>query len=136
MKFIIELSAQEAAIAEERNIFEDLALIEKKAAGKDMKQVAEAPAPMPVDPTVPVQDPQDPQQQPQPAEVPVSVVPTEVAAYTQNDLALAASGLMDAGKQADLLGLLQKFGVPSLVDLKTEQYGAFAADLRTLGAKI
>lgn len=133
MKFIIELSAQEAAIAEERNMFEDLALIEKKAAGEDMKQVAEAPAPMPVDPTVPVQDPQ---QQPQPAEVPVSVVPTEVAAYTQNDLALAASDLMDAGKQADLLELLQKYGVQSLVDLKQEQYGAFAADLRTLGAKI
>ena len=131
MKFIIELSAQEAAIAEERNIFEDLALIEKKAAGEDMKQAAEVPAPMPVDPTVPVQDPQ-----PQPAEVPVSVVPTEITAYTQNDLALAASGLMDAGKQADLLGLLQKYGVQSLVELKQEQYGAFAAYLRTLGAKI
>lgn len=131
MKFIIELSAQEAAIAEERNIFEDLALIEKKTAGENMGQAAEAPAPMPVDPTVPVQDPQ-----PQPAEVPVSVVPTEVAAYTQNDLALAASGLMDAGKQADLLGLLQKYGVQSLVELKQEQYGAFAADLRTLGVKI
>lgn len=130
MKFIIELSAQEAAIAEERNIFEDLALIEKKA-GEGTEPAIEAPASMPVEPTVPVQNPQ-----PQPAELPVSAVPTEAATYTQNDLALAASALMDAGKQTELLGLLQKYGVQSLVELKQEQYGAFATDLRSLGAKI
>lgn len=71
-----------------------------------------------------------------PAPAPVPTVPTTAQAYTQDQLALAASGLMDAGKLADLQKLLASFNVASLVQLPKEQYGAFATKLREMGAKI
>lgn len=64
--------------------------------------------------------------------VPVAATPT----YTQNQLALAAGGLMDAGLGDALRALLATFNVPSLVQLPKEQYGAFATELRKMGAKI
>lgn len=134
MKFVIEMTAQEAAKAEEGKLIGAIAALsidkaDKPAPGLEKKPEAVA---MPEVAPVPVQS-----SQPQAAATPlVGTVPTEAASYTQNDLALAASQLMDAGKQPELLGLLQKFGVPSLVDLKTEQYGAFATELRNMGAKI
>ena len=71
-----------------------------------------------------------------PAPAPVPTVPTTAQTYTQDQLALAASGLMDAGKLADLQQLLASFNVASLVQLPKEQYGAFATKLREMGAKI
>ncbi len=78
----------------------------------------------------PVQTPPVPAQQAQPA------VPTTAPAYTQEDLAGAAMALMDAGRQPELQALLQSFGVDSLPALVPEQYGAFATQLRTMGAPI
>ncbi len=71
-----------------------------------------------------------------PAPAPVPTVPTTAQTYTQDQLALAASGLMDAGKLAELQQLLAAFNVPSLVQLPKDQYGAFATKLREMGAKI
>ena len=71
-----------------------------------------------------------------PAPAPVPTVPTTAQTYTQDQLALAASGLVDAGKIADLRKLLAAFNVPSLVEVPKDQYGAFATKLRELGAKI
>lgn len=65
-----------------------------------------------------------------------TAVPTTSVSYTPDDLAKAAMSLMDSGRQADLLGLLQQFGVTSLPELKPEQYGPFATALRGLGAQI
>lgn len=90
------------------------------------------PAPVasaPVTPSVPVTSPVTPQ-------VPTGVVPTMAAAYTPDDLARAAMALMDSGRQAELLGLLQQFGVVAIPELKPEQYGAFATALRGMGAQI
>ena len=56
--------------------------------------------------------------------------------YTKEELARAATGLMDAGRQADLLELLGRFNVLSLMALKPEQYGEFAAGLTEMGAKL
>lgn len=92
------------------------------------QDVAAASAPQPVAPTPP---PAAPAPVAQPA-----TVPTTAPAYTQDQLALAASGLMDAGKLPELQALLQQFGVASLVELPKEQYGAFATALRGLGAQI
>ena len=65
------------------------------------------------------------------------VVPTQqTPAYTLEQLAVAATPLMDSGKGDALVALLHQFGVDSLVALPAEQYGAFAADLRGLGAKL
>lgn len=63
-------------------------------------------------------------------------VPTTTISYTHDDLAKAAITLMDAGKQPELLGLLQEFNVQAVPMLKEDQIGAFALKLRELGAKI
>lgn len=63
-------------------------------------------------------------------------VPTSAVTYSIDDLASAASTLMDAGRQNDLIALLGQFGVESLPALGHEQYGAFATALRGMGAKI
>lgn len=97
------------------------------------------PGPMPVQNTPPMQYPTStayvpgaPQQSyPQPA-IPVGNAP----AYTIDQLQIAVGALMDAGKGPQLQGLLQKYQVQRMPDLKPEQYGAFAADLRGLGAQI
>lgn len=68
---------------------------------------------------------------------PAPVAPVAVApAFAMEDLARAASQLMDAGKQQDLLGLLAQFGVQALTQLPTERYGEFATALRQMGAKL
>lgn len=87
--------------------------------------------PQPVAPTVPTQ--QAPVQAPQPSQAPVQ---TQIPTYTQQDLALAATQLMDSGKQQDVLNLIASFGVQALTQLPQEQFGNFATALRTLGAKI
>lgn len=63
-------------------------------------------------------------------------VPTSAPGYKMPELAKAATQLMDAGRQSDLLGLLASFGVQSLMQLPEDQYGVFATKLRELGAKI
>jgi hypothetical protein len=86
----------------------------------------------------------------QPAAVPVSIVqvpgqtpvpqtaavPTASQTYTMEQLAVAATQLVDAGRRSELVSLLQTFGVQALTALPKEQYGAFAAQLRGLVAKI
>lgn len=56
--------------------------------------------------------------------------------YTYEQLQLAGQYLLDAGKLPELQGLLQKYGIRRLPDLPREQYGAYATDLRGLGARI
>lgn len=65
-------------------------------------------------------------------------VPTATVApqYTQDQLAVAATGLVDAGRSAELVSILQQFGAASLMDLPQDQYGAFAVKLREAGARI
>jgi hypothetical protein len=65
-----------------------------------------------------------------------SAVPTTEQAYTMDQLAVAATQLMDAGRQPELVQLLNNFGVQALTALPKEQYGAFATQLRGMGAKI
>lgn len=88
-------------------------------------------APQSVPTTVPTQ--QAPVQAPQPPQAPVQ---TQIPTYTQQDLALAATQLMDSGKQQDVLNLIASFGVQALTQLPQGQFGNFATALRTLGAKI
>jgi hypothetical protein len=63
-------------------------------------------------------------------------VPTSAHSYTMEQLAVAATQLVDAGRRTELVSLLSSFGVQALTALPKEQYGAFATQLRTLGAKI
>ena len=96
-------------------------------------QFQQQPVPSAV-PTAPVQPPV--QQAPVAPPVQQQGVPTSAPTYTMDQLAVAATQLMDAGRQPELLNLLQSFGAPSLMTLPKEQYGAFATQLRGMGANI
>lgn len=109
--------------------------------------VATAPAPAPA-PTVLTTVPQPVAAVAQPvAAVPVMAitsqsfpaqdpVPTQAQTYTMEQLAVAATQLVDAGRRAELVQLLAAFGVQALMVLPKEQYGNFATALRSMGAKI
>lgn len=88
-------------------------------------------------PTAPMQQPvqQAPAQQ-APVAPPQQGVPTSAPTYTMDQLAVAATQLMDAGRQAELINLLQSFNAQSLMALPKEQYGNFATKLREMGARI
>lgn len=66
-------------------------------------------------------------------------MPTSVPApqgYTQDQIAVAMTGLVDQGKMAQITQVLAQFGASSLMQVPTEQYGALATQLRMLGAAI
>jgi len=70
----------------------------------------------------------------QPVQTPITV-PTSEPTYTREDLSRAAMQL-DKGMQAQLMQLIQSFGVASLMELSPEHYGNFATGLRGMGAQI
>lgn len=88
--------------------------------------VTPAPAPAPA----PVQAPVTPA--PAPAPVPVAPAPT----YSRDQIMTAGAALIDASKINELMGLLNSFGVQAVTQLKQDQLGAFATELRKLGAQI
>ena len=63
-------------------------------------------------------------------------VPTSVPQYTFDMIQSACAECMDKGQAQQLQGLLQKFGIRRIPELRSEQYGAFATELRGLGARI
>jgi len=66
-----------------------------------------------------------------------TAVPTETKSYTADELQKAAIALMDKGvSMDDIAALLSKYGVSSLPELTPDKFGAFALDLRQLGADI
>ena len=87
---------------------------------------APTPTAAPTAAPVPVQPPAAP-----PA-VPVAAAP----AYSREQIMTAGAALIDAGKMNELIGLLGAFGVQAVTQLKQEQLGAFATELRKLGAQI
>lgn len=77
-----------------------------------------------------------PAQAPAPTQPPAPAVPTTTQTYTMEQLAVAATQLVDAGRREELVQLLRQFGVEALTQLPKEQYGAFVTALRQMGAKI
>ena len=80
---------------------------------------------------MPTQHPQAPTAQP--SQVPTTAVPSS---YTTDELAVAASQLVNMGKQDRLFEILHGFGVNSLMELPQDKYGAFAGCLKAEGVKI
>ena len=76
-------------------------------------------APAPVAPVAPVQEPA-----------------AAESTITIETLSRAGSGLVMAGRMADVMDLLKQFGVQAITQLKRENYPTFAAGLRALGANI
>lgn len=88
--------------------------------------VAPTPTATPAAAPAPVQPPAAP------PVVPVAAAPT----YNRDQIMTAGAALIDAGKINELMGLLNAFGVQAVTQLKQEQLGAFATELRKLGAQI
>ena len=72
----------------------------------------------------------------QPAPAPVASQPQQTPAPAPAPVMNAGAALMDAGKIEDLMNLLHSFGVQAVMELKPEQLGAFATEMRKLGAAI
>lgn len=68
-----------------------------------------------------------------PVQVPVTESPVQ---YSFDQLAVAASNLCTAGKQAEVLALLSQFGVQAMFDLPRDRYGDMATALRSIGGVI
>ena len=123
-----------------------LGQVEGEKVEKPVQSAVVAPAAAPVAPAVPIQSLPVTPVVPVPTQTPVvqsvptapvqAPVPTTSVTYTPDDLARAAFTLMDSGRQQELIGLLQQFGVNAIPELKPEQYGAFATALRGMGAQI
>lgn len=95
---------------------------------------AAAPTPAAISPvpTAAAVPSQDTAIQPPASPVPVAVAPT----YTLDALARAGATLAQSGKMEEALALLARYGVQTVNQLKPEQYGAFATELRALGAQV
>ena len=65
-----------------------------------------------------------------------TAAPVAAPTYTMDQLSVAATGLVDAGKTDALLAVLGRFGIRAMTQLAPEQYGAFATELRGLGAAL
>ena len=109
-------------------------LLDAPAPAEQLSPVSGAPADIPITPAMPFAMP--PTQQPV-LQTPVpALIPTSAPTYTMEQLAVAATQLVDAGRRTELVSLLASFGVQALTALPKEQYGAFATQLRAMGAKI
>lgn len=70
-----------------------------------------------------------------PATAPATI-PTAAPQYSFDMIQTACAECMDRGQAEQLQGLLQKFGIRRIPELAPDQYGAFATELRGLGARI
>lgn len=99
---------------------------EQTRAQEHIEEMSPAPAATPVNP-VPVSA--SPTSSPAP-------VTTSAPTYTIDAIAKAGTSLVDAGKMDALLALLAKYNIQAVTQLDPSQYGAFATELRGLGAQI
>ena len=87
-------------------------------------------------PTAPQAPPaQAPQSVPTTAPQTPTQAPTTAPSYDVQKLAVAAMQLKDAGRIGEIQELIAKYGVATIMQLKPEQYDAFAQDLISKGVK-
>lgn len=91
-----------------------------------------APAPVAAPAPVPAANPTAPAPEPSAT---TATSPSEAKPVTLDDLGRAGATLIDAGKMPQLIALLGKYGVQAVTQLQPAQFGAFADELRALGAK-
>lgn len=112
-------------------------LAHERAVSQATAETAPAPSPQPT--AAPATAPAATTTQsaaPTPSSAPTAAVPTAAPTYTLEQLAVAATQLVDAGRRDELIQLLQSFGAQALTALAPEHYGAFATKLREMGAKL
>jgi len=154
MKFIIELNLDEVESAlkggtlkklldcssKEKTVREEIYNTETPQKNEETPQkneeVKETIIEIPIE-TKPEAAPQKNEETPQNTVLVIpTAIPTANVSYTLDNLAVAATQLVDAGKRDAVVNLLASFGVNSMIALPQEQYGAFATQLRALGVKI
>ena len=149
MEVTVKMNAQEALATVEKGTLAKLiksaeSELEEKPARpetlteKPATETPETPAPRPVasDPRKLAPAPQPEKPATETPETPAPQAPVSAVSYSADDLQKAAIGLMDAGKQPELIALLRSFGVEALPALPQDKYDAFALKLRELGARI
>ena len=139
MELILQMNAEEAIEVTKNGTLKALAESLKTFSKDDSAPVMDCASSQPVE--MPTQAPQTTvateAQTPAPVETPQTAVPTEAKSYTADELQKAAIALMDRGvSMDDIAALLSKHGVSSLPELTPDKFGAFALDLRQLGADI
>lgn len=111
----------------------------KTATKKNDKEPAPAETPTPAPAPAPVAPVAQPTQVQPAAQAPAPTAPAPapaVKALTLNDISNAGAELVDRGMMPQLVELLGRYGVQTVLMLKPEQYSAFAVELRALGANI
>ena len=98
--------------------------------------VAPVAQPTPVAPVVPtsVSVPTTPEPTQAPPTPAVPVAP--VKEYTLEEIQVASQPLVDAGRTNEIVGLMQKYKVASLLELPKDQFPSLVVDLRNMGARI
>lgn len=151
MELILQMNAEEAIEVTKNGTLKALAESLKthsKASAESAEELPQAPS-MDCASSMPIESPT---QAPMPGSAaptwtpgggatddstPQTAVPTEAKSYTADELQKAAIALMDKGvSMDDIAALLGKHGVSSLPELTPDKFGAFALDLRQLGADI
>ncbi len=118
--------------------------LDKAAIKPTSTEVKPEPVPQPVQTATVTPAPAQPipQQAPVQAAAPQAPVQAAPAAapttktYTMDEIAKAAADFMSPATIPQLQALLASFGVNGLPDLPADKLGAFAAELRKMGAKI
>ena len=102
--------------------------------GQAPAQQAPAPQQVPIQPPAPQSYGQAPAQQAPPQQVPpqMGAVPTTAMPqeYTQDQLAVAMTGLVDRGMQPQVMGILNTMGCQTLLQVPKERYPELVLKLR------
>ncbi len=153
MEVTVKMNAQEALATVEKGTLASLiksaeSELEEKPAkpetptpkpdtqAKPEAQQAPVKTMTPQTPAVKEPTPQPDEPAPEIPQAPAPQAPVSAVSYSADDLQKAAIGLMDMGKQPELIALLRSFGVEALPALPQDKYDAFALKLRELGARI
>lgn len=121
MKILIEMSAHEAQIGVETGLLQALADAMKEETAKVMKQTA---------PALPKESAPEPEPEvtPEPEEAPQETA----REYTLEEVRAALGKLIDAGKKAEVAGLIKQFGARNITSLPAEKYPDLMAEAAKL----
>ncbi len=109
--------------------------LDKAAIKPTSTEVKPEPVPQPVQTATVTPAPAQPIPQQAPVQAAPAAAPT-TKTYTMDEIAKAAADFMSPATIPQLQALLASFGVNGLPDLPADKLGAFAAELRKMGAKI
>ena len=109
--------------------------------GSVVSEVPAPPAPQAENPETKAEQPPSQTAPVDSTEAPTTSAPSQAGpaakpVHTKEQLSFAGTALMEQGFQPQLTGILEKYGVKCIPQLKPEQYDAVANDLIALGAEL